>query len=254
MEEPELFLHPHAQRRLAASLRDIATTPEHQVFLCTNSTHFVDLAHYQEVAIVSKEDPLAGSRLRQCTAELFAGEDLAERKKQFQMAQWINPDRAEMFFARRVVFVEGETERVLLPYLAERLGLLDSDVSVIECGSKHNLPLYIAIAKAFQLSYLVIHDEDPLPDPIPADWGNDKRKAKQRTFELNAQIAGLVEAPLGAVEMLSQDFEQVSGVSKNQGERKGKALAGLEHFVGLDIDKIPERLKQVVQSAFPKGA
>lgn len=254
MEEPELFLHPHAQRRLAASLRDIATTPEHQVFLCTHSTHFVDLAHYQEVAIVSKEDPVAGSRLRQCTAELFAGERLAERKKQFQMAQWINPDRAEMFFARRVVFVEGETERVLLPYLAERLGLLDSDVSVIECGSKHNLPLYIAIAKAFQLSYLVIHDEDPLPDPIPADWGDDKRKAKQRTFELNAQIAGLVEAPLGAVEMLSQDFEQVSGVSKNQGERKGKALAGLEHFVGLDVDRIPERLKQVVQSAFPKGA
>lgn len=254
MEEPELFLHPHAQRRLAASLREIATTPEHQVFLCTHSTHFVDLAHYQEVAIVSKEDPVAGSRLRQCMVELFAGEDLAERKKQFQMAQWVNPDRAELFFARRVVFVEGETERVLLPYLAERLGMLDTDVSVIECGSKHNLPLYIAIAKAFKLPYLVIHDEDPVPDPIPADWDEDKRKAKQRTFELNTRIAALVEGPLGALEVLSPDFEKTSGVSKNQGDKKGKALAALDYFGALDVSTIPERLKQIVRSAFLKGA
>jgi hypothetical protein len=254
MEEPELFLHPHAQRRLAASLRDIATTAEHQVFLCTHSTHFVDLAHYQEVAIVSKEDPVVGSRLRQCTAELFAGDGLAERKKQFQMAQWINPDRAEMFFARCVVFVEGETERVLLPYLAERFGVLDTDVSVIDCGSKFNLPLYIAIAKSFKLSYLVIHDEDPLPNPIPADWDEDKCKAKQRTFELNAQIAAIVEAPLGAVEMLSPDLEQASGVSKGRGKSIGKPIAALEHFDGLEADAIPERLKQVVQSAFPRGA
>lgn len=254
MEEPELFLHPHAQRRLAASLRDIATTAEHQVFLCTHSTHFVDLAHYQEVAIVSKEDPVIGSRLRQCTAELFAGNGLAERKKQFQMAQWVNPDRAEMFFARRVVFVEGETERVLLPYLADRLGMLDTDVSVIDCGSKFNLPLYIAIAKAFQLSYLVIHDEDPLPDPIPADWDNDKHKARQRTFELNARIVDLVEPPLGAVEMLSPDFEEASGVSKGQGKKLGKPIAALEHFDGLETDVIPERLIQVVQSAFSREA
>ena len=253
MEEPELFLHPHAQRRLAASLRDIAATPEHQVFLCTHSTHFVDLAYYREVAIVSKEDPVAGSRLRQCTAELFAEEELAERKKQFQMAQWINPDRAEMFFARRVVFVEGETERVLLPYLAERLGILDTDVSVIECGAKHNLPLYIAIAKAFQLPYLVIHDEDPLPNPIPPNWDEDKHKSKQRTFDLNAQISDLVEVPLGAVEMLSPDFEKMSGVPRNQGEKKGKPLAALDYFAERGVDNIPERLKQVVQAAFPKG-
>ena len=137
---------------------------------------------------------------------IVAGNGLAERKKQFQMAQWVNPDRAEMFFARRVVFVEGETERVLLPYLADRLGMLDTDVSVIDCGSKFNLPLYIAIAKAFQLSYLVIHDEDPLPDPIPADWDNDKRQGRQRTFELNARIVGLVEPPLGAVETMRPGF------------------------------------------------
>ena len=110
MEEPELFLHPHAQRRLAASLREIANTPEHQVFVCTHSTYFVDLEHYKEVAIITKHCPEKGSCVQQCTYDLFEGENIEERKKRFHMAQWINPDRGEMFCALRVVVVECETE------------------------------------------------------------------------------------------------------------------------------------------------
>lgn len=250
MEEPELFLHPHAQRRLSASLRDIADTSEHQVFVCTHSTHFVDLANYKEIGIVSKEDPKEGSSIRQCTTEIFPAENLEERKKRFQMAEWINPDRAELFFASRVVFVEGETERVLLPYLAERIGVFDTDVSIIDCGSKFNLPLYIAIAKAFEIPYVVVHDEDPLPDPIPEDWNDDKRQSKQRTFALNAEIADLVEAPLGVVEILAPDLEQVGGISKTQGKRKGKALAALDYFAEKEEGEIPERLCEVVSAVY----
>ncbi|MFZ6034059.1 MAG: ATP-dependent nuclease [Melioribacter sp.] len=250
LEEPELFLHPHAQRKLATTLREIAATSEHQVFICTHSTHFVDLEHYKEVAIITKDSPEKGSCVRQCVKELFEGNDTDERKKRFHMAQWINPERGEMFFAKRVVFVEGETEKVLLPYLAKKLGVFDPDISIIDCGSKHNLPLYIAIAKAFQIPYVVIHDEDPLPDPIPDDWNEDKKKASERTFELNDKIKSLVESPLGLVEMLSPDFENVSGVSKSQGEKKGKALATLDHFEAMKTLTITERLKQVVCAAF----
>jgi len=250
MEEPELFLHPHAQRKLATTLREIAETPEHQVFICTHSTHFVDLEHYKELAIITKRSPEEGSCIRQCVTELFEGDDIDKRKQRFHMARWINPDRGEMFFAKRVVFVEGETEKVLLPFLAQKLSVFDPDISIIDCGSKHNLPLYIAIAKAFEIPYLVIHDEDPLPDPIPDDWNEDTRKARKRTFELNDHIKNLVEAPLGQIEMLSPDFEKVSGVSKRQGENKGKALAALDHFEAVEKSKVPERLRQVVYAAF----
>ena len=250
MEEPELFLHPHAQRRLATTLREIAEGSNHQVFICTHSTHFVDLGHYKEVAIITKSSPEKGTCVRQCVKELFEGDDVHERKKRFHMAQWINPDRGEMFFAKRVIFVEGETERVVLPYLAKQLDIFDPDISIIDCGSKHNLPLYIAIAKAFEIPYVVIHDEDPLPDPIPDEWNEDKKNAKKRTFELNEHIKNLVEAPLGKIEMFSPDFETVSGVSKTQTERKGKALAALEHFEAVEHPKIPDQLRQVVYAAF----
>jgi len=250
MEEPELFLHPHAQRRLASSLREISETAEHQVFLCTHSTHFVDLENYKEVAIVSKNDARAGSEVRQCTVELFEGEELTEQKKRFHMAQWINPDRGEMFFASRVVFVEGETEKVVIPFLAEKMGVHQSDVSIIDCGSKHNLSLYIAIAKAFGIPYLVIHDEDPVPDPVPEGWGEDKTREKRRTFELNQQVAHSVDEPLGRVEVLSPDFEGAAGISRAQGERKGKALAALDYFDRISADEIPNSIEAAIRSAY----
>jgi CRISPR-associated exonuclease Cas4 len=250
MEEPELFLHPHAQRRLAGSLREIAETPEHQVFLCTHSTYFVDLEHYKEVAVITKDCPEKGSCVRRCTKDLFEGDDAKGRKDRFHMARWINPDRGELFFAQRVVFVEGETEKVVLPYLAEKMGVFNPDISIIDCGSKHNLPLYIVIAEAFEIPYLVIHDEDPVPDPIPADWTEEKKREKQRTFALNDEIKELVKPPLGQVEVLCPDFEQAAGVSKSQGAKKGKALAALDHLDSIDPEKIPEPLGRVVFAAF----
>lgn len=250
IEEPELFLHPHAQRQLYASLGEIAAAADHQVFICTHSTHFIDLEHYRRIAIITKPNAQDGTQVRQYTSDLFASEDATDRRRRFHMASWINPDRGELFFARKVVLTEGETEKAIFPFLAEKLGCFDASVTVIDCGSKNNLPLYIAILNAYRLPYCVVHDEDPLPDPMPSDWSEDKRHAKQRTFQMNETIANAIDAGLGSVEMLSPDFEGLSGVSRNQVEKKGKALAALDHFAELDAEDIPQRLVEAVRNAY----
>jgi CRISPR-associated exonuclease Cas4 len=155
-----------------------------------------------------------------------------------------------MFFAKRAVFAEGETEKTVLPFLAEKLGCFDSEVSVIDCGSKYNLPLYIAVANAFGIPYVVIHDVDPVPDPAPPDWSRERLAEKRRTFELNQEIKDAVKDGLGVVETFSPDFEGASGVSRGEGDRKGKALAALDHFRQKAPNEIPERIQQVVRRAF----
>jgi hypothetical protein len=254
MEEPEIYLHPHAQRRLATAIQQISDNPDHQVFLCSHSTHFVDLDQYKNICIITKPNPQEGTRVRQCTIDLFSGEGSADRKHRFHMARWVNPDRGEMFFAKRVAFVEGETEKTALPYVAEKCQLLDPEVSVIDCGSKHNLPLYIAIANHFQIPYIVIHDEDPFPDPVPMDWSPEKAREKKRTFDLNQVIQTIVNPQLGRVEMFSPDFEGVSGVSRTQGDKKGKALAALNHLQNQAPEEIPPRLREVIKAIYnPTG-
>lgn len=250
MEEPELFLHPHAQRQLFASLRDISEDPSHQVFICTHSTHFVDLDYYKEIAIVTKPNAMTGTTIRQCTEELFGGGQPTDRKDRFHMAYWVNPDRAEFFFARKVVLVEGETEKAIFPFLAEKLACLDHNVSLIDCGSKHNLELYAMILNAFKIPYCVVHDEDPLPVPIPPEWKPQRIKERELLYQINTELAALAIAGTGHAEVLSPDFEGVSGISRRQGEIKGKVLAALDHFQALGNKEIPPTLSQAVKNAY----
>lgn len=247
IEEPELFLHPHAQRDLASAIRALAEPAGRQVFLCTHSTHFVDLDHYREVVIINKDG--GGTAVRQCEKDLFEGAAAKERKRRLHMARWVNPDRAEMFFADRVVFVEGETEKTSFAFLAQRLGRSGRQVSVVDVGGKDNLLLYVELAKAFSFDYRVVHDEDPVPAACPPD----KKAGREHTFALNGEIAGLVgaEAAGTRVLMLSPNFEGVAGISATQADVKGKSLAALEHFEGKSNDEIPARLREVVVACFP---
>jgi putative ATP-dependent endonuclease of OLD family len=249
-EEPELFLHPQAQRLLADSLRSIANNPQHQVFVCTHSTFFVNLDEYKSISIITKNTVEEGTKARQCIRELFAGHDVADRKHRFHLASWINPDRAELFFARKVVLVEGETEKTVIPYLAARLTCFDHGVSVIDCGSKHNLPLYIQLVNGFSFKYFVLHDEDPLPTPIPESWTPEKTREKTRTFALNAEIAALMNPAIGEVRCVPIDFEAFAGVSHSQAEKKGKALAALDHLVSLTDENLPRDLVDLVRRIY----
>ncbi len=95
------------------------------------------------------------------------------------------------------------------------------------------------------MNYVVIHDEDPLPDPIPNDWNQDKVKSHRNTYDLNSKIEQLV-GDTGSVIMLSKDFEDCAGISKNKGLKKGKALAALDHLDSLNVDDIPDVLVKAV--------
>jgi len=93
----------------------------------------------------------------------------------------------------------------------------------------------------------VTHDVDPLPDPIPTNWDKDKIREKRRTYNLNHEIAELVNDP-GRVSTSCPDFEGVCGVSR--GSKMGKALAALEHFRELTPAEIPGNVAELVRSAY----
>lgn len=250
IEEPELYLHPQAQKRFADLLRAISAEANNQVFLTTHSPYFLKLEKHQEIVLVNKPDAGSGTVAHQVSGEMFSGASLGEKKKRFRLAHWINPERSEMFFAKKVVFVEGETERVVLPYIADKIGIYDPEISIIDCGSKFNLPLYIEIANAFSLKYVVVHDEDPLPDPIPSGWADDKLKQKERTYKFNETIKEHIDSGLGSIQVFSPDIEGVLGVSKTQSEQKGKALAAIEKLESMELDELPDRIVEVVRAIY----
>jgi putative ATP-dependent endonuclease of OLD family len=249
IEEPELYLHPQSQREFSSALTELAASINCQVFLSTHSSHFVDMNYYKSICLVSKPDPSTGTIVKQPSSDLFVSADHVDVKNRFNMSYWINPDRSELFFGRKVIFVEGATEKTIIPFLANKLNIFDYQVSIIDCGSKHNLMLYIQIAQCFNLEYLVVHDEDPLVDPIPEDWPDEKIKSKKDTFELNGTILSAV-GDSDKIVVLRPNFEAAVGISRRQSEKKGKPLAALDYFESLSEEELPQVIKELVVKAY----
>lgn len=249
IEEPELFLHPQAQRQMMASLEELSRTPNHQVFLCTHSTWFVDMELYRSITLVKKPTSEKGTLIAQCSKELFEGEDKADKKNRLKMAYWFNPDRSELFFAKKVVLVEGETEKVIFPILAQRVGCYNENVCIIDCGSKFNIPLYLDILNIFDIQYFVLHDEDPVDDKLEEknksgnlnEQEKDRLKQQQRCFAENKNIESKVNSS-DMTWILKPDFEKVFGISRSASDNKGKPLAAIEKInndfvISSDLEK-----------------
>lgn len=115
-EEPELYLHPQAQRQLFDSFVKLSDLGS-QVIICTHSSGLIDLERYRSIYIADKSDDEAGTVVRKCAGDIFEGDE----KKDFNLTYWINPDRSELFFAKKVILLEGATEKAVIPALAKKI-------------------------------------------------------------------------------------------------------------------------------------
>ncbi len=216
LEEPELYLHPQAQRELFDSLVKLSMS-EGQVLLCTHSSSFINLDCYRSICVVRKNTVEEGTTIFQCTQDLFPD---AKEKDLFNIAYWINPDRGEIFFARKVVLTEGPTDKTVLPLLARKLGVFRHDYTIVDCGSKNSMPSYIQILNKFRIPYVVVYDSDHQADKS-CDAIASAEKASKR-------IESRVDGTLGYCVIFVNDIEEELGITDTR--KKNKPYAALAHI------------------------
>ena len=153
-EEPELYLHPQAQKSLLYSLENLSLNS--QVVLCTHSSSLISLEKYKSIAIVRKDNETKETNITQYQEEILEEDE----KKNFQLVSWINQDRAELFFAKKVILLEGATEKTVIPYIAKKLGVFKYEYTLIDCGSKNNIPSYVKLLEKFKIPYIAVYDKD----------------------------------------------------------------------------------------------
>ncbi|MGZ4411375.1 MAG: ATP-dependent nuclease, partial [Gaiellaceae bacterium] len=200
IEEPELYLSPHAQRHLYRLLRGLAQTGN-QILYSTHAPVFLSVDRLEELALV-RHTPTGGT-------SLFQPEPLAEAES-FRALSAFDSNRAELFLARCAVLVEGRTEKLTFPLVFGALGV-DSDkegILVLECGGKGNMPLFARIANACSVPYVVVHDRDAPRGVRPVE--------SERV--VNRQIREVVGSRRTVV--LTPDFETVSGLRASTRGRK----------------------------------
>lgn len=198
IEEPEMFLHPQMQRSLYKTLREIGKT--NQVIYTTHSPHFVAVPEYDEVVLVRKTADGSSVRLSDLPQD--------EKRKE-KLLKELDPERNELFFASRIVFLEGDTEKLAFPEYSLRLGFdLDkAGASIVEVGGKRNLIEFCRIAKSFNIPFGVVYDEDSSEikdnkeeakynaelDALATDRSHSWRFTKNYDDELKAAVGGDAE-------------------------------------------------------------
>jgi len=225
IEEPELFLAPHGHRYLYRLLRRLAERGN-QVFFTTHAPGLLNVAALEEVNLVSRDERgvTAIERLRPIDVD-----------DTFRVLSEFDAERAELFFSRGAILVEGMTEKMAFPLVFAALGR-DADreqISIVECGGKANLPLFVEICRRAHIPYVVVHDSDMRPGREPVD----------SEVRLNALIRRRAGARRTII--LEPDFEGLVGYRGRQ-KKPGRAWSRLAR---ARRDELPPPLVRAVELA-----
>lgn len=155
-EEPELFLHPKITYKLREMLYDLAENSEYEILCATHSPLMIDISKQHSSLIRTVKDEEENTRTFQVPSTIFNKEDTKER---VQMINRFNPHICEVFYANKVILVEGDTETIFYRDLLSRF-YPKEDVFVLNTGSKFNIPFFQQILTHFHIEHYVIHDMD----------------------------------------------------------------------------------------------
>jgi predicted ATP-dependent endonuclease of OLD family len=172
IEEPEIYLHPHAQRSLAALFDELAQQGN-QILFSTHSGNFVNIERFDRICLVEKRLTQYGelsTMVRRVTAERLIVErqnlhpniTMTDQGLRERYRNICGLEHNEALFARKIILVEGETEEYALPIFAHSMDF-DFDVygiSVVNAHSKNNLdPLY-QLYSAYSIPIYLVFDND----------------------------------------------------------------------------------------------
>jgi len=183
IEEPENFLYPQAQRHLYEHFRALAYPNEGkstQIFYTTHNPNFVDAYHAYEIEILRKPDNDGTINLKKDKEYLTP--EVAEKEK-FRIYTHFNTERNELFFAQKILLVEGDSDKILWTTLCEKrwdIALNKNGISIIECGGKGGVNYFIGVCNLMGLqNYFAIWDHDSKEEYKPRkDWLNETKDNK----------------------------------------------------------------------------
>ncbi|HEY4320123.1 MAG TPA: AAA family ATPase [Gemmatimonadales bacterium] len=159
VDEPELHLHPRWQSIFLGLFRDLAPERNCQFIITTHSPVFVTPDTVNSITRIFRS-PSAGS-------DRIALKDvqLPEKKSLVRMINSQNNER--LFFADKVVLVEGITDRLVISALLQSSAQLfrrNEAVEVVEVGGKGNFADYRSVLAGLLTPAFTIADRDYLSD------------------------------------------------------------------------------------------
>lgn len=196
IEEPEAHLHPHVQRLVFQHL--LKRSEVVSVIISTHSPYITSVTSLESIVLLKITDEGTVGRT-------IHNAHLSEQDT-LDLQRYIDITRAEFFFSKGVILVEGITEEFVVPALARKLAAhlgirsLDSQgISVVNIEGTDFVPYVKLLGKSgFDLPFYIITDGDIQE----SDDGQLSYQGLERGKRILLTINDTLES---SIENLSQD-------------------------------------------------
>jgi len=170
IEEPEAHTHPQMQYIFINNIKELLSeskkekTINLQTIITTHSSHIVAQSDFNDIKYLNKSN-IDGSWCKNLK-DLEKEYKTEEQNYKF-LKQYLTLNRSEIFFADKIILIEGDTERILLPAMLKKIdlenakdeeNLLSQNISIIEVG-RHS-KIFDKFLKFIEIKTLIITDID----------------------------------------------------------------------------------------------
>lgn len=240
-EEPELYLHPRAQRQLFDALAKFSS--DHPVMVTTHSPTFFDAESTATFAKLRKRKaPDTG--IHAVSIDL---KGQLPAKDAFQLICHENNEAA--LFARAIVLVEGDSDVLIFPHLAKLLNSdwdhIEQNIVFIRTGGKGSISRYRRFFAHFGIDVHAIADLDALLDGFQHLSETPEAKRLKEALENHVQKA----LPNKAVPPTSGKVKSIAE-KRNARELWGEAQAEFAAWTpGISVEKT-DKLQTLLTQIF----
>jgi putative ATP-dependent endonuclease of OLD family len=166
IEEPEAHLHPQRQLRVMKTLQEQADEQDIQIIVTTHSPNLASAVDLENIIFIHENRAFSMAK---------ASTKLEASDYRF-LQRFLDVTKANLFFARGVMIVEGDAENILMPTLAKLIGrdFTEQGVSIVNVGGV-GLRRYARIFlradvekdSALRVPVACLTDLDVMPDCAP---------------------------------------------------------------------------------------
>lgn len=232
-EEPEIYLHPAAANQMRDALYELSG-PTCQIVATTHSPYMINLGADKSMSLTKfsfdgDEFSISDSfNLEKAFSDLQADE-----KQNLKMLLKLDDYISRIFFTKKCIFVEGDTEEVVVRETIKRLQREDKARVIGNCEllRARGKAVLISIAKylnALGINYILMHDRDA---------GTEKAEA------MNQPILDQT-GPERRV-MIEECIEDILGYASPSNDKPYKAHKHIDDNWGEDLENVPEQWKQI---------
>jgi putative ATP-dependent endonuclease of OLD family len=246
-EEPELYLHPQMLRKLKSIFNAIAQSENWQIICTTHSPVFINVADVPESLIILSRTGNGKITLKQLTKNPFEDSEAGKIERDaLRAALDFHPSVCEVFFASKVILVEGDTEMAIFKHCQPLLKYCgvhlehSLDCTIVSCGGKWTIPAIGRLLSKFGIAFKVVHDLD-------RHGKTDAELTKLpaiHPFKANARISLITSSE--NIFICEDTLEDLW-----EGSKSDKPYSAIRKIIELvEAHDVPERLDELVKFVY----